>query len=106
MMQDVVGGAARLLAGRQIRSVRVNELMAVPCLRADGALYLFQVGAVPGREIVQRAHTLSKPQQRFDQMRPDEAGPTGDQPAGPVARQLGDDRCCKLHTHRAIGAIP
>jgi hypothetical protein len=52
-----------------------------PCLDANQFLHFVQVAPVTGREVVQPDHRLADPQQRFDQVRADEAGTAGHQPA-------------------------
>ena len=65
-----------------------------------------EVAAVAGREVVEAHDVLAEPQQRLEQMRADEAGAAGDQPAQRLPRAARRDarerRARGRHRHQSL----
>ena len=91
LVQHMGHAAQRLRTGLRIADVAVDELEARPGRLADRRTDVLEVAPRAGREIVEADDLLAVPQQCLDQVRADEAGRTGDQPArrGQPAQQFG-----------------
>ena len=88
-------------AGLPVGDVAFDERVAPPVRLADGAPHVVEIAAMPGREIVEADDFLPGREQRLHEMRADEAGAAGHQPAPRPrserrARLLERDcaRCC------------
>ena len=58
---------------------RVHALVGAQLAFDDLDVEALEIGAVPGREVVEHAHVVAALQERFGEVRADEAGAAGDQ---------------------------
>ena len=80
-MQNDVNSPAGPTARVGIDYVGFQEFVPPPRPIADSPVHFVQVMPVAGLEVVDANHVLSEAQQDFDQMRTDEPGASGHQPA-------------------------
>src|SRR5271170_5303063 len=88
LMQYDVHCATGTETGVGIDNVGFHELVPRPQTVADGPAHLIEVVAVAGLEVVDADDILSEAQQGLDQMRTDEPGASGHQPAQRLGAQM------------------
>src|SRR5262245_29800014 len=86
-MQDEVHISASKPACLEVAYVCVDQFMAAPRLRADRVAHVLEIEPMPSGEIIHGEDVLAQPEQRLDQMRSDEPGAAGDEPAIALAAQ-------------------
>src|SRR6185437_4279268 len=91
LVQHDVDVAARLAACAWIGDIRFDETVAAPARHPHARLDLVEVPAIAGRKIVEADDALIETEQGFDEVRADEAGAAGDEPAQRTLAQLRRD---------------
>lgn len=89
LVQHDIHTFAGAAAGGKIDDVGLEKAVPLPSLLSDCAADLVKVRAIPRRKIVDADHALPEAQEPLEQMRADEAGAAGDEPAQrPLAQTL------------------
>jgi hypothetical protein len=81
LVQHDLRTAAGLRASGGIGDVALHKTMACPRRFADTGAHVIEIALVAGGEVVEAGHLLAAAQQMFEQVRADEAGAAGDEPA-------------------------
>lgn len=87
-MQHVIGSPACRRAIVKIADVALKEGEIAPRVGADRVSHLIEVVLMTGGEVIQSMHLLIKPEQGFQQARPDKSSHPGYQPLVPSHCQI------------------